>query len=55
MPAQSTRSGPMRSAENLNGQRRPVELGNVEPFEILPGVVIALVAEQADSHSLAEL
>lgn len=55
MAAQSTRSGPMRSAENLNGQRRPVELGNGEPFEILPGVVIALVAEQADGHRLAEL
>ena len=44
----------MRSAENLNGQRRP-ELGDGEPFEILPGVVIALLAEQADGHRLAEL
>src|SRR6516225_12079629 len=35
--------------------RRSVELGDGKTFEVLPDVVVALVAKNADGHGLPEL
>src|SRR6266404_4698582 len=49
------RHPPGRDAvRTLNSDRRAVELGDGKSFEILSGIVVTLVAQNAERHSLAE-